>query len=529
MAKRRRLKPPSPKIRQLGVSYPFVALVGRPNVGKSTLFNRLVGQRVAITEPTAGTTRDRIAALVELEDGRTFELCDMGGVGGTGDAFDKNVNVQVDLATEYADLIIFLVDGRAGLTPLDEKIGRRLQKLGKPVLLVVNKVETQELEFNANEFYALGFEDDDLLCVSAMEGTGRSDLLERLSQRLPESEAIPAPELPEGERLLRLAIVGRHVGKSTFVNRICGEERVIASDVAGTTRDAIDVMVEVEGRDVVLIDTAGLRKRGKADDHIEIISHGRADEAIRRSDVALLFLDCVEDIAQVDKRLGGRIVDEHKACVIVANKWDLVDEKMTLEQYADYVDKRLPGLGFAPVVCISALEGFHDTSPVKLAFDLHRQSLERVGTGPLNRAVRAAMERRRPRAKRNQQGKIYFCTQVAVNPVTILLFVNEPDLFDRSWRRYLANQLRRSLPWEEIPIKLCFRARQSLYKKGGGLARRVKGLAGLAEQAVWVDQGSTPADELASLLDTEHVQRVLADEFSTTDPDARALDPDDDA
>lgn len=526
--RRRRLKPASPTVGGGDAGYPFVAIVGRPNVGKSTLFNRILGQRLAIEEPTAGTTRDRIAAVVELEDGRVFELCDTGGLGGTGDTFDRDVNRQIDLAVEYADIVLMLVDARAGLLPLDEKIARRLQRAGKPIVLAANKAETSALEATAGEFYALGIAGE-VHCVSAKEGTGRSALLEAIAEHLPpppepSDEADEVDEVDEepedpAERVLRVAIVGRrNVGKSTYVNRLCGVERVIASETPGTTRDAIDVRVRVGDRDVVLIDTAGLRKRGRADDFIEVISHGRAERAVRRADVVLLFLDCLKDIGNVDKKIAGMIADEHKTCVIVANKWDLVDERMTAEDYADYATKTLPGLSYCPLVTISALDGLHDTAPIELAQELYRQSLARVGTGELNRALAQAISLRRPKPVRGRIGKVFFGTQVATNPVTILLFVNEPELFPRAWRRFLQGQLRKGLPWSEVPVKLVFRGRHSLLKKGGRLARRAKALGGLAEQVRWVDdQPDANVRTLEAALDGAVVQEALRDVIEATD------------
>lgn len=569
--KRRRLKPYSPDVG--GGRYPFVAIVGRPNVGKSTLFNRFVGQRLAIEEPTAGTTRDRLAAIVPIDDGRAIEVCDMGGLGGTGDAFDKDVNTQIDLAIDYADLILFLVDARAGMTPLDESIGRRLLRTSKPIVLAANKCETVELETAANEFYALGIPSE-VFVLSAREGDGKSDLLDAIVKELDERELFsvdaevvdatgqdsdgadsddegsgesegPAGELADAEvpdlddetgddafddvddeaqpdepaRPMRLAIVGRrNVGKSTFLNQVLGEQRVIASSTPGTTRDAVDVRVKVKGRDVILIDTAGIRKRGRVDDHIELISHGRTQLALRRADAALLFLDCLLDIRNLDKRLAGMIREEHKACVIVANKWDLAEDRMTPEDFADYVGKLIPNLRYAPVVAISALRGDNALETVEVAQELYEQSMIRVGTGRLNRALTAAIQLRRPRPYRNVVGKIFFGTQIAVNPVTILLFVNDPQLFPHSYRRYLQNQLRKELPWEEIPIKLVFRARESLYRKGGGLKESVRRMHALADQARWVDNQPTQnVIAIEDTLDLESVQAVLLDTFDDDD------------
>ena len=576
--KRRRLKPHSPDVG--GGRYPFVAIVGRPNVGKSTLFNRFVGQRLAIEEPTAGTTRDRLAAIVPIDGGRAIEVCDMGGLGGTGDAFDDDVNTQIDLAINYADLVLFLVDARAGMTSLDESIGRRLLRTGKPLVLAANKCETTELEAAANEFYALGIPSE-VFVLSAREGDGKTDLLEAIVKELEEhdlfsvdaevvdargeepedadseadedaagddadeaaddadddeedaagddadeaaddaGDADEADEAPPARPLkpMRLAIVGRrNVGKSTFLNQVLGEERVIASSTPGTTRDAIDVRVKVNGRDVILIDTAGIRKRGRVDDHIELISHGRTQLALRRADAALLFLDCLLDIRNLDKRLAGLIREEHKACVIVANKWDLAQERMSPEDFADYVSKLIPNLRYAPVVAISALRGDNALETVEVAHELYEQSMIRVGTGRLNRALTAAVQLRRPRPYRNTVGKIFFGTQIATNPVTVLLFVNDPILFPHSYRRFLQNQLRKDLPWEEIPIKIVFRARESLYRKGGGLKESVRRMHALADKARWVDnQPSQNVRAIEDTLDLESVQAVLLDSFDDGD------------
>jgi GTP-binding protein len=474
----------------------------------------MLGQRLAITEDTAGTTRDRLAALIELEDGRIFELCDTGGIGGTGDPFDKDVNDQIDLAVDYADLILLVVDARAGLMPHDESIARRLKKLNKPVIVVSNKCETAALEVASADFYSLGF-GGEVHCISAREGTGRSDLLETIPTLIPEDLWIEADPNADGPRDLRIAIIGRrNAGKSTFVNTIVGQDRVIASGVAGTTRDAIDVRVSIAGRDVILIDTAGIRKRGRAEDHIEIISHGRAETALRRCDVALLFLDALRDVGNVDKRLAGMIRREHKACVVVANKWDLVGDGMTVEQYAEYVQKLLPSLSFCPILGVSAKDGFHDHTTIKMAYELHGQSLVRVSTGQLNRALSGAIELRRPKAIKNRIGKIYFGTQIATNPVTILLFVNYPELFPGAYRRFLEGQMRKRLPWGEIPIKLCFRGRETLKKRGRGLGQRVKQLEGLADRARWVDNSpDVNIREIGATLDAEDVSAVLLDAF----------------
>jgi GTP-binding protein len=396
--KRGRLKPSSAPAAGAGVQVPFLAIVGRPNVGKSTLFNRLMGKRISIVEKTAGTTRDRVSAILVLPSGRRVELCDMGGLGGTDDPLDKDVDRQIKAAMSHAAAVLFVVDARDGATPLDRTIAQRVLRLGKPVVLVANKAETTVLETLAAEFYALGAGEP--LPISAREGTGRQDLLERLDGLFKDESA---DETGEGEtRDLRIAIVGRrNAGKSSFVNALFGSERVIVSEMPGTTRDAVDVRCIVDGEPIVLIDTAGLRKRGKADDQIELISHGRALEAIRRCDVAIVLLDAIRDVSEVDKKICELVLSENKGLLVVANKWDLVEDRMTPEQFADYVRKKIPSITFAPVVAISCKTGFNTDVPIAVVRELHRQSLTRIGTGELNRVVHEAfMRRRRGRGRR---------------------------------------------------------------------------------------------------------------------------------
>lgn len=495
--RRKRLKPSSIRPAGHGVQAPVLAIVGRPNVGKSALFNRLVGRKVSIVEPTAGVTRDRIAALVELDRGRVVELVDTGGLGGSADTLASDVDRQIAIALEMADAVLLVVDGRDGLTPMDKAIARRVGKLHKPTLLCVNKVETPALENAAHEFWELGLGEP--MVVSAMQGDGRGELVERLTDLMPERDEPELGEAAAGEgdapREMRLAIVGRrNVGKSTYVNALFGSERVLVSSMPGTTRDSIDVRVEVGAGAFTLIDTAGLRRRGRADDAIEMLAHLRARESVARSDVTLLFLSAGEKISLVDKHLARLIAEEYKTCVIVGTKWDEVEGAMSLEAFADYVRKKLPGMAYAPVVLLSSHGELNVAGPVEAARELYRQSLVRAPTNKINRAVRAAYERKRPRVRRNILPRIYFATQIRTNPVTLVLFCNKPSLFSAAYRRYLANQLRGALPFPEVPIKFLFRERVNIFERG--IHHRIRRLKSL-DDARWVDargKEEAPAD-----------------------------------
>lgn len=513
---RRKLKPSSAPAAGAGREVPFLAIVGRPNVGKSTLFNRLMSKRISIVERTAGTTRDRVSAILVLPSGRRVELCDMGGLGGTDDPLDKDVDRQIRAAMDHATAIVFVVDARDGATPLDREISRRILRLGKPIVLVANKAETAVLESLAAEFYTLGAGEP--LPISAREGTGRQDLMERLDALFTADEE--GEEEPE-TRELRVAIVGRrNAGKSSFVNALFGSERVIVSEMPGTTRDAVDVRCMIDGEPVVLIDTAGLRKRGKADDAIELISHGRAMEAVRRADVALVLLDALRDVSEVDKKICELVLSEYKALVLVANKWDLVGEGMTIEQFAKYVRDKTPSISFAPVVGISCTTGWNVQVPIEIARDLHRRSLIRLGTGELNRKIHEAFMRRHPRKKRHVDAKLYFATQVRTNPVTLVIFVNKPTLFDADYLRYLSSELRAMTPWEDLPLKLVVRERRGLLERGLSRAMREKRALARARRLLEAEAALEDAD-LAE-LDTEEVRSALSDELAAEEGSPRA-------
>jgi GTPase len=481
--RRRRLKPSSPVAAGHGVSAPVVAIVGRPNVGKSCLFNRLIGKKVSIVEPTAGVTRDRISALVSLPGDVFVELVDTGGLGGTADVFATDVDRQIDIALAHADMVLFVVDARDGLTAPDRNIARRLGRLGLPLLLCANKCETQDLEEAALEFWELGMGQPTV--ISATQGFGREELLERLVALMPPELVQAPPEPDEGPREMRVTVVGRrNVGKSSYLNALFGSERVIVSEAPGTTRDTVDVRVQLGDIAFTYIDTAGLRRRGRVDDGIELLAQLRAREAVARSDVTLLFLESVQRISMVDKHLAQLIREENKGCVVVVTKWDLAGAGMDLQDYADYLHKVLPSLSYCPVVLLSSLSGQNIQGPIRAAQSLYEQSLDRAKTWLVNKAVGGAYELRRPRVRRGVLPRIYFATQIRTNPVSIVLFCNKPAYFDSSYRRYLAGQLRKRLPFPEVPIKLIFRERVNIFERG--IHSRIRRLKAIGDDR-WLD------------------------------------------
>ena len=454
---------------------PKVAIVGRPNVGKSSLFNLLVGRRVSIVDPTAGVTRDRVSSEVELpptgpgEGGRYCELIDTGGYGiYSGEEADyasltADVERQIDIAVAEASLILFVVDGRTGVTALDEEVAQRLRQYAaepERILLLANKVDHEKHEPGAMEATALGFGEP--MCVSATTGLSRRELLEAIADRLGEADAEP------GRAEMELAIVGkRNAGKSTFVNTLAGEPRVITSELAGTTRDSVDVHFRMDDREFIAIDTAGLRKRKSMQgDDLEYYSLHRALRSIRRADVVMLLIDATQRVSHVDKKLSQEITEHYKPCVIVINKWDLVPEDMDPEKYHSYLTDQLRGLDYCPIVFVSAMTGEGVQDAVRTAGDLHEQARQRVGTGELNRLVERLLQERGPSPKLGQQARIYYATQPAAEPPTIALFVNDPKLFDERYRRYLINRFREHLPFEEVPIKLLVRPRRAAAKTG---------------------------------------------------------------
>jgi GTP-binding protein len=439
---------------------PVVSIVGRPNVGKSSLLNALIGRRQAIVDDMAGVTRDRVAARVQLE-GRWIELVDTGGIGLVdSQALEEHVEAQIQQAIEISDGLIFLTDARDGCTPIDHEIARALRGFDLPILLAANKAESKEAQASVPEFAALGFEP---LAVSALEKTGLKELTHLLLDRLPEAEG---EEDQPGEPVLKVAIVGRvNVGKSTFLNHLAGGTRAIVSEVPGTTRDAVDLHVEKDGRTLMVTDTAGLKKESSVQDSVDFYAQRRAEAAIERADVCLLLLDCTSEIARGDRKIGKLIEDAVKPVVCVANKWDLAKGRMEMSEYADYVARKLPGLHYAPLVFVTATDGRNVLAAVDTAQGLARQARLRVGTPEINRAVERAMTDFRPPVRVRRTPKIYYGTQTGVNPPTIMLFVNDPRLFRAGYRRFMENRLREVLPFPEIPLRLVYKRRRSLFTR----------------------------------------------------------------
>jgi GTP-binding protein len=430
-----------------------VAIVGRPNVGKSSLFNWLARRRIAIVDPTAGVTRDRLTTRVRA-DGHVFELTDTGGMGIQDvDNLTADVERQIAQAIEQAAVILFLIDARSGLVPLDEMVAERLRHVAKPIIVVANKCDTPALANQVGEFHKLGHGEP--VPVSAQQNRGRDELLERLLPLLPASEA-PADEEP-----LNLAIVGRrNTGKSTFINCLAKEERVIVSEVPGTTRDSVDVRFERDGKAFVAIDTAGVRKRRSVASDIEFYSLARAERSIRRADVVLLFLDAKATVSHVDKQLAEYILAGHKPAIFVVNKWDLaLAADVRTGEWADYLHKHFPSLDYLPIAFITAKSGKNVQQVLNLAQALHKQASARVSTGDLNRVLRAALDESPPPLRQNRRPKVYYATQAGSNPPTIVLMTNGPQLFDNTYLRYLEKTFRDRLPFAEVPVKLTLRLR----------------------------------------------------------------------
>jgi GTP-binding protein len=434
------------------VSIPVVAIVGRPNVGKSSLFNALAGRRIAIVEPTAGVTRDRVSTLLKAGD-RFFELVDTGGMGIQDvDNLTTQVERQIETAIDQAHVILFVVDGRAGLTPLDNQVATRLRYVTKPIVCVANKLDAPELDAQAAEFYKLGR--GKLVCVSAQQKRGLAELMDLILDRLPAAEEVTADP---NEIRLKLAIVGRrNTGKSTFINSLSQTERMIVSEVPGTTRDSVDVRFERDGKTFIAIDTAGVRKKKSIANDIEFYSLARAERSIRRADVVLLFLDPRVRISKVDKQLADYVLQQYKPAIFVVNKWDLM-VPMPTEKFGNYVRGTFPNLDYVPIAFITATSGKNVFAVLNLAQNLMKQASARVSTADLNRVLREAMQKQAPPMRQNRRPKISYGTQVATNPPTIVLFTNGPELFDQTYQRYLVKAFRDHLPFNDVPIKLYLR------------------------------------------------------------------------
>ncbi|CEP67694.1 GTP-binding protein EngA [Moorella glycerini] len=430
---------------------PIVAIVGRPNVGKSTLFNRLTGARVAIVEDTPGVTRDRLYRDAEWR-GRQFTLVDTGGIAARpDDPLVAQVRRQAEQALEEADVILFVVDTRTGLTADDEEVAEILRRSGRPVILVANKVEDFSDPVLTHEFYRLGLGDP--FPVSAIHGLNIGDLLDRVVDLLPEAA------VEEDGMALKVAVVGRpNVGKSSIVNRLLGEERVIVSDLPGTTRDAIDTYIRQGEREYILIDTAGMRRKSRIADSTEHYSVLRALKAVERADVVLVVLDGTEGVTEQDKKIAGYGHEHGKASIIIVNKWDLVprDDK-TMARYEEMIRQELSFMSYAPILFISALTGQRVARILPAIDAVGAEASRRVATGTLNSIVREAVMLTPPPAVKGQAVKIFYTTQVKVKPPTFIFFCNRPEDVHFSYQRYLENQLRQAFGFEGTPLRLLFR------------------------------------------------------------------------
>ncbi len=471
----------------------LIAIVGRPNVGKSALFNRIVRKRIAIVHDQPGVTRDRISVETEW-NGRPFTIVDTGGLGLLRGEKSHDVIVlaaceQVDIAIEAATVIILVVNLQEGVAPLDREVAVRLRRAGKPVLVAVNKADNQESETAADEFAQLGF--DALFPVSAIHQRGISDLMDAAVALLPRETAPAAPESPDAAPALKLAIVGRpNVGKSSLINALTNSRRVIVTPIPGTTRDAVDVpfSVETDGvrQNYILIDTAGVRQERRIDDSVEFFSVQRTDESIARSDIVVLVLDAQAGVTSQDKKVAGKIVERNKACLIIVNKWDLIGPEadaarkdanrrekhrttrregqeappLTLGEFGGWVQEQLFFLDYAPVIFTSAKTGFHLDRMLESIRYITAQLGQKIPTSILNRTLQDAIERRQPPSAAGHRLKFFYATQVNQAPPVFLLFVNRDDLFSDQYKKYLTHQMRAAFGYEGCPIILRSRERE---------------------------------------------------------------------
>ena len=452
---------------------PNVAIVGRPNVGKSALFNRLIRRKIAIEHDQPGITRDRISAICR-RGARPFVLWDTGGVGGAGESeLSAQVRRAVEEAMHDSDLLLFLVDAKEGLSPLDQELARLLRKSQKPVVLVINKIDTEKHENLAVDFASLGFSQS--LSISAAHGRGISELIETIDQLLPSPSAANQSPVTSPQSL-SLAIIGRpNVGKSSLINSIVRSERAIVSELPGTTRDAIDISYQRDDQEFLFIDTAGIRRRGKHSSSVEVFSVMRAERSIRRANLCVLIVDLTMGVTAQDKRIAGLIQKARKAALVVLNKWDLIkprrNEKKMMAQLSDEARARLFFLDYAPVLVASALTAENIDKLFALIAKVRRAARERIGTGVLNRLLRSAFAANPPPMISGRRLKLFYAAQASGNPEAALepsefvLFVNEPRLLSETYRRYLEARIRKAQPYPGLPIILTCRPRQEKRRK----------------------------------------------------------------
>jgi GTP-binding protein len=438
------------------MAIPRVAIVGRPNVGKSSIFNWIAGRRLAIVEDTAGVTRDRLTTLIEHRN-KHFELIDTGGMGIEDcDNLTDQIEAQIETAIEEADVLLFVVDARSGLVTLDQEVAHRLRKVDKPILLVANKTDSPSLDANTEEFRTLGR--GWLTLVSVQQNRNKDELLDLICQRLPDKGS---PDEDVEPPVMKIAIVGRrNVGKSTFVNTLAKAERMIVSEVPGTTRDSVDVMFELDGHKFMAIDTPGLRRNKSIKTDIDWYGLHRAQRSIRRADVVLLFFDCKQQMSKVDKQLAHYICDNFKPCVFVVNKWDQLAGQLPTERWVRYVRETFPTMAYCPIGFITGQTGKNVKALLNHSQMLFKQANQRISTGQLNKLVKIAMEKHEPPLYQLKRPKVYYATQVSAAPPTIVLVCNNPQGIPAPYQRYLLGFLRDHLPFGEIPIRLFLQARK---------------------------------------------------------------------
>ena len=443
---------------------PLVALVGRPNVGKSTLFNRIVGRRLAVVSEIAGTTRDRLYADADW-GGASFTVVDTGGIEETegrhteplsedSERFLPLIRQQASIAIQDADVIVHVVDGQTGVTAADREVAAILRQSRKPVIIAANKLESTKLWDTAYEFYELGL--GEVFPVSALHGSGTGDLLDAIVASIPTSEA---DEVEDDS--LKIAIMGRpNSGKSTLLNKLIGEERAIVSPIAGTTRDAIDTKITAHGQEITLIDTAGIRRRGKIEQGVEKYSVLRAIKALNRADIGILLLDAQEGVTAQDAHIGGMLAESDAGIMILVNKWDLIaKDSFTMNEFERQIRHDLNFLSYAPLLFISAKTGQRVANILPLAIHINETRYQRINTGELNKFLRTATTQHPPPSKSGVRVKFFYLTQPTVAPPTFVFFVNKPQWVHFGYQRYLENQLREAFPLQGTPIRLVFRAR----------------------------------------------------------------------
>ena len=435
------------------MTLPTVAIVGRPNVGKSTLFNRIAGERISIVEDVEGVTRDRIYTSAEWLN-RQFSLIDTGGIDDVDAPFMEQIKHQADIAMTEADVIVFVVSGKEGVTDADEYVARILYKTNKPVILAVNKVDNPEMRADIYDFYSLGLGDP--YPISSVHGHGTGDMLDTIYDFLPDTQAEEYDE-----EYIKVAVIGKpNAGKSSLINKIAGEDRVIVSDIAGTTRDSTDTVIENEYGKFVFIDTAGIRKKSKVTEKIEHYSVLRAYMAVDRADVCVIMLDASEGFTEQDSKVAGYAHEQGKACVVAVNKWDLIEKNdKTMQEFRTKLENDFSFMSYVPFVFISAKTGQRINKLYELIKFTYGQNSMRISTGMLNDVLAYATTRVQPPSDKGRRLKIYYITQPSTKPPTFVIFVNRADLFHFSYRRYIENQIRSTFGLEGTPVRFIVRER----------------------------------------------------------------------